>query len=244
MKKIITFLIFSLSVVSVNAENADSANDEASVATEDIVVVGPRARHSATRAELYTPQEAISDTLSEPLVYVGRGIPDPIRGDNGVIITEGASQYCVFKNSKVYVIHQGCRPTAQQAVSVLVMEVFRRTGNSVRFYAEPNANTYSLSSLGSSFSGTWNIGLMRSAAISGEPNLQSFFEYYNTQNQSTNLGSCTYGRSSSELLREEGFLCAGMPEPTAWRDAARSIYRSPADTRFNEFHDAIRFHRR
>jgi len=263
MKKYFVFLILSVGLVNVNAQVDD-------VEGEEIVVTAPAAKHrpvpapapsraqpevdgeeaeivvtgpSRRRASIYTPQQAIEDTLSEPLTFVGRGIPDPIRDSNNVIITEGASQYCVFKNSKVYVVHQGCRPSSRQDVSVLVMEVYRRSGQSIRFYAEPNSASYSLSSIGSNFSGSWNITLQRTPAINGDLNLESFFGYMNTQNHNTNLGSCVYGRPAA-LSGDARLLCVGMPEQTSFSEAAAAAYSSPSSVRFNEFHDAIRFHSR
>jgi hypothetical protein len=124
----------------------------------------------------------------------------------------------------------------------MVMEVFSRSGQSVKFYAEPNSSSYSLNSLGNSFSGSWNISYRRSPMINGDLNLTAFFEYYNSVESNTNLGACTYGRPMAG--GDARLVCVKMPEETSFRDAASSAYSSPSTIRFNEFHDAVRFHSR
>lgn len=221
MKKYFVFLVLSLSFINANA--------------------GSAGRGSA----LYTPQEAIADSLSETLKFVGRGVPDPVRDENDEIIP-GGSEYCVFKNSKVYVVHQACGADPSEEVPVMSMEVYRRTGGSVQFYAEPNSSNYSLESLGAGFRGSWKITAARTPMINGDLKLQDFFEYFNSQNRNLlNIGSCVYGKTGPGLNGNvERMVCAGMPEQSTWRDAASSVYSAPADAQFNEFHDAVRLHSR
>jgi hypothetical protein len=186
---------------------------------------------------VYTPQQAINDVLSDSLKFVGRGIPNPILDDGGRVMTEGASQYCVFKNNKVYVVHQGCRPTTSQAVSVLVMEVFSRNGQSIKFYLEPNSGSYSLADAGPSFSGSWNITLTESPEIPSELSLRNFFDFYN--NLPTK--SCSYGAPSGSETHTAQVFCGGMTEPAGWREPTANFYNAPLNFKFKEAHDAIRF---
>lgn len=235
MKKHIAVILLLSLTLTAYADDDSQHESEA----DEVVVQAQSSGRQGRRPEIYTPQQAIADTLSEPLTFVGRGIPDPIRDDSGHAITEGASQYCVFKNSKVYVVHQGCRPNAQMPVGVMIMEVYRRSGQSIRFYAEPSASTYSVESINDSFRGTWNVTMQRTPPINGDMNLESFFQYYNTQSGNTESGSCVYGRtvnSNGSVV----YVCAQMPKENSWREAAAEFYSTPSNARFNEFHDAVK----
>jgi hypothetical protein len=184
----------------------------------------------------YTPQQAVSDVLSDKLVFVGRGIPDPIRDEGGQIMTDGAAQYCVFKNKKVYVIHGGCRPNSSQSVSVLTIEVFSRAGGKATFYGESNRGNYNVQELGPDFKGTWRLGYGKTPEIEGELSLPAFFEFYNKQ-----VPECTYGIPLGAEEHTPKIFCGGMSEPAGWRDSATSFYNSPLNFKFKEFHDAVRF---
>lgn len=198
---------------------------------------------------IYTPQQAVNDVLSGTLTFVGRGIPDPILDDGGQVITAGASQYCVWKNARAYVFHQGCRPTPRQPISVMNIEVFSRNGGGVQFYLE-EGSTYSLNSLTTERIRAANRGFVingiETPAITSEMNLQRAFEFYN-QSGNANTRRCAYGlyREGSFASPDPQMICAPRnPEPTAWRDQTAAFWPAPLNNRFREAHDAIRFGRR
>lgn len=197
----------------------------------------------------YTPQQAVNDILSGTLTFVGRGIPDPILDDGGRVMTDGASQYCVWKNARAYVFHQGCRPTSSMPISVMNIEVFSRNGGGVQFYLE-EGSTYSLNSLTTERIRASNRGFvingMATPPITSDMNLQKAWEFYN-QSGNVNTRRCAYG-----LYREGPFaspnpqmICSVKdPEPAAWRDQTAAFWPTPLSNRFREAHDAVRYGRR
>lgn len=197
----------------------------------------------------YTPQQAVNDILSGTLTFVGRGIPDPILDDGGRPITDGASQYCVWKNARAYVFHQGCRPTSSMPVSVMNIEVFSRNGGGVQFYLE-EGSTYSLASLSTERILAANRGFvingMSTPPITSDMNLQKAWEFYN-QSGNTNTRRCAYGlyRDGPYASPNPQMICSVRnPEPTAWRDQTAAFWPAPLSNKFREAHDAVRYGRR
>ncbi len=193
----------------------------------------------------YTPQQAVSDILSGNLIFIGRGIPNPILDDGGAVMTDGASQYCVWKNSRAYVYHQGCRPSSSQPISVLNIEVFSRAGGQVSFYFEPPTTSYNLNMFTQNNLSGWRIGTMVTPPITEEMNLQRAFQYYN---QTSNPArSCTYQVFTYGPFAGPNpqLICAPRgAEPTAWRDQTAIFWPAPLNNRFREAHDAVRMGRR
>ena len=71
------------------------------------------ATFSQAASALYTPKQALADALSEPLVFVGKFIPNSSES--------GLYPDCVFKNSKVMVISSYCVQKAVPAARVMVV---------------------------------------------------------------------------------------------------------------------------
>jgi hypothetical protein len=164
-------------------------------------------------------------------------------------MTDGASQYCVWKNARAYVFHQGCRPNSNQPISVMNIEVFSRNGGGIQFYLEENS-TYSLNSLTPAAIANANRGFnikgFATPAIPSDMNLQRAFEFYN-QTSAISVRSCTYGlfRDGPMASPNAQMICSPRnPEPTAWRDQTAAFWPAPLNQRFREAHDAVRFGRR
>jgi hypothetical protein len=88
-------------------------------------------------ADIYTPQEAFQDLASERLTFVGRDYPNADLGPGGNYV-------CVYKNSRVYVRHEGCRPSHTMKLSVFSAKIISRNGGLVELYIERNQDAYTL----------------------------------------------------------------------------------------------------
>ncbi len=84
-----------------------------------------------TSFALYTPQQALSDATSEPLIYMGKFIPSSSES--------GLYPECVFKNSKIIVISSYCVKKNVPAGRLFLLPADASQGN-LRLYAETAAN--------------------------------------------------------------------------------------------------------
>jgi hypothetical protein len=106
---------------------------------------------------VYTPSQAYADVLSEPLKFVGR---QAIPGQQNLI--------CVYKNSKVFVVHEGCRPTPAQTLAVFFGTIISRTGGSVTTYIEASQRPYTLADASPSSGASWKLTSKSTPPFSGE----------------------------------------------------------------------------
>ena len=188
--------------------------------------------------EAYTPQQAVDDVLSEHLTFVGRGILDPVLDDNGQPITTGVAYSCVYKNSRVYVLHHGCRPTAAAPLSVFSVTVFSRSGGSIEFYIEGATDNYTLAGLGRGTDQSWKLTYNATPPITSEFTMQQFFDFNNGFDQLSHT-YCMYGVTMARS-HTPGFFCSRDFNSPEWSTQAQFFWQFPDMNRFTDAHDAIR----
>lgn len=183
-------------------------------------------------AAIYSPQTAFSDVLAEPLVFVGRGYTNPILDANGTPI-EG-NNACIYRNSRVYVVHSGCRPRANQALSVFDVQIYSREGGMVGFKME-SRDRYNIDAAQPNFQGGWSLTQKATAALSGD---LSFTEMGNIHEDSllSNVPTCSaYGRNPTCTSPNNTPVPEGMTQ--AWAEQATAFAQDV--TLLRRVHDVV-----
>ena len=179
---------------------------------------------------LYTPQTAIADMMSEPLKFVGRA---NFLGFN----SGGAALNCVYKNSRVYVVMLGCRPTWQQTHSTFSSLIFNRQGGQLSLYLENARGDYDVNEAGPNHKGAWNITYTQSPPIVGELNINQFIDYYNAYEQRLQV-ACSYGVMSPVKV-EPALHCSAELDSSQWSVDVEEFWQRPFENKFREAHDMI-----
>jgi hypothetical protein len=194
----------------------------------------PAAAPAVSAVDIYTPSEAFADVMSEPLVYVGRDYVDPILDGNGQVIP-GGNLSCIYRNSKVYIVHDGCRPNHTMNLTALAMTIYSRNGGSVELYQEANVGSYNINQAGPNFNGSWRVSSKETPAISGQPNFSQMAAY--VRQRKTDYSYSHYCSMSSQEPR-----CYGPRGPdvqTAWSEAVTDLWNRPLDGVWPQVHERI-----
>jgi hypothetical protein len=180
-------------------------------------------------ADIYTPQEAFQDLASEPLTFVGRDYPNADLGPGGNYV-------CVYKNSRVYVRHEGCRPLATQRLAVFSAKIISRNGGLVEIYIENNRTDYRLEDAGPDSEGIWKLTSVNIPVILGELSFRELIQL------ERNVWSKTYDTcfiSKSPMYPER------IPETKCYGNAAdpqgnlEVVWHDPFENGLREAHDLI-----
>lgn len=180
-------------------------------------------------AQIYTPQEAFQDLASEPLKFVGREYPNADLGPGGNYV-------CVYKNSRVYVRHEGCRPTWQQRLAVFSAKIISRNGGLIEIYIEDSRNDYKLENAGPDMDGIWKLSAVDTPIIEGE---LSFRDLINLERSVWNNTHDTCWISKSPMYPDQ------MPETKCMGSASdpqgnlETVWRDPFAHGLREAHDLI-----
>lgn len=183
---------------------------------------------------LYTPAEAFQDVLSEPLVYVGRDYIDPILDANGQVIP-GGNLSCIYRNSKVYVVHDGCRPNHTMTLTALSVNIYSRAGGVVRMYQEANVGSYNINQAGPNFQGSWRIESKDSSPISGQPNFSTMAAFVRQESSSYDYThSCTMGTSGAKCYGPRA-----QEVQSEWQNSVESTWTTPLQSPWPQVHEKI-----
>jgi len=181
-------------------------------------------------AVIYTPQEAFQDLASEKLTFVGRDYPNADLGPGGNYV-------CVYKNSRVYVRHEGCRPTHTMKLSVFSAKIISRNGGLVELYIERNQDAYSINDANPRVqNATWKISSTMTPPIERE---LSFRDLIQTERNVWNKIYDTCWITVSPLYPNQ------MPETKCLRGASdtqgnlETVFHDPMGNGFKEAHDLI-----
>ncbi len=180
-------------------------------------------------AQIYTVQEAFQDLASEPLKFVGRDYPNADLGPGGNYV-------CIYKNSRVYVRHEGCRPTATQRLAVFSAKIISRNGGLVEVYIEHSRNDYKLEEAGPQLDGIWKLSSTNTAAFSGELSFRDLITLERTE-WNKNYNSCVM--SKAPMYPNE------IPETKCYGNASDSqgtievVWQDPFEHGLKEAHDLI-----
>lgn len=187
---------------------------------------------SAFAEEVYTPQEAFQDLASEKLTFVGRDYPNAALGPGGNYV-------CIYKNSRVFVRHEGCRPTPALKLTVFSAKIISRNGGLVELYIEKNRDAYSLSDAGPQIvDGTWKLTSTVTPPITKE---LSFRELIQLEKDVWNNSYETCYISKSPMYPDL------VPETKCMRNATdpqgnlERVWHDPFGNGFKEAHDLIIF---
>lgn len=180
-------------------------------------------------ADIYTPQEAFQDLASERLTFVGRDYPNADLGPGGNYV-------CIFKNSRVYVRHEGCRPLATQRLAVFSAKIISRNGGIVEVYIENNRTDYRLEDAGPETQGIWKLTSVNIPAIDSELSFRDLIQLERT------IWNKTYDTcfiSKSPMYPDQ------MPETKCFGNAAdpqgnlEVVWHDPFSNGLREAHDLI-----
>lgn len=133
----------------------------------------------------YTPQAAIEDALSAPLIFKGRGI---LPGAD----TTGS---CVFSNDKVYVVYHYCLKSKKEA-EALNIDIISFEGGVVNFaYENSNDKKIGSSLRRSQYDRAWRISFFKTTGeIKKNMNLMEMKTFLTATTQMMNSkGSCFAG---------------------------------------------------
>ncbi len=180
-------------------------------------------------ADIYTPQEAFADLTSERLQFVGRDYPNADLGPGGNYV-------CIYKNSKVYVRHEGCRPTWQQTLSVFSAKIISRNGGLVEIYLEHDRESYKIADAGPEFQGTWKLTSTNTEAFFGE---LSFRDLISIERKSWNQNHNTCYISKSSVYPESNGITKCRGTASDDNDDMTPVWQSPFTHRLIEVHDTI-----
>ncbi len=197
---------------------------------------GSNVEPPAPALNLYTPGEAFQDILSEPLVYVGRDYIDPVLDANGQV-TPGGNLSCIYRNSKVYVVHDGCRPSHTMNLTALSVGIYSRNGGKVTMYQEANVGSYNINQAGPNSQGSWRVESRESNPIVGQPNFSAMAAIVRQEDANYNRShSCTIGGSSSEPK------CYGpraQEVQAQWAEESIDIWTTPLQSPWPQVHEKI-----
>ncbi len=168
---------------------------------------------------VYTPSQAYADVLSEPLKFVGR---QAIPGQQNLS--------CIYKNSKVFVVHEGCRPTPAQTLSVFFGTIISRNGGRVTTYIEASQRTYTLADANPTSGSEWKVESKSTPPFSGESWGEVFAAYDKGANDFSSPICYKTPRSESTTCRNNACDPSNDIEKT-WND--------PMSGDFKKVHDAI-----
>lgn len=180
-------------------------------------------------AQIYTVQEAFQDLASEPLKFVGRDYPNADLGPGGNYV-------CIYKNSRVYVRHEGCRPTATQRLAVFSAKIISRNGGLVEVYIEHSRNDYKLEEAGPELDGIWKLSSTNTASFSGELSFRDLITLERNE-WNKNYNSCVM--SKAPMYPNE------IPETKCYGNASDSqgtievVWQDPFSHGLKEAHDLI-----
>lgn len=181
-------------------------------------------------AEIYTPQEAFQDLASEKLTFVGRDYPNADLGPGGNYV-------CIYKNSRVYVRHEGCRPNHTLKLSVFSAKIISRNGGLIELYIEKNRDAYSINDAGPHIvDGTWKISATMTAPITRE---LSFRDLIQLEREVWNKTYDTCWISKSPMYPDQ------LPETKCLREASdpqgnlETVWHDPMGNGFKQAHDLI-----
>ncbi len=190
----------------------------------------------APGVDLYSPGEAFSDVLSEPLVYVGRDYIDPVLDENGQVIP-GGNLSCIYKNSKVYVVHDGCRPNHTMSLTALTMSIYSRQGGKVTMYQEANVGSYNINQAGPSYNGSWRVESKDSSPIEGQPNFSSMAAFVRRESNSYDYThSCVIGGSYTQ---PRCFGPRAQEVQAEWTNESFDIWKTPLQSPWPQVHEKI-----
>lgn len=186
----------------------------------------------AAKVELYSPVEAFADVLREPLTFVARANTDPSN--------PGGNWDCVYKNSFVYIIHPGCRPTTSYSLAVFFTYVISRKGGILEIYVEGVADApdgkkrvvYDATTVGASYQGSWKLVTKEAPALSGELDFNEIQSFLNDSRNSYLAAQCSKTSLRNAFCTNNGTSANGELE---------EVWRSPSNYNFQGVHDAILF---
>lgn len=181
-------------------------------------------------AEIYTPQEAFQDLASEKLTFVGRDYPNADLGPGGNYV-------CIYKNSRVYVRHEGCRPTHTMKLSVFSAKIISRNGGLVELYIEKNRDAYSVSDAGPQIvDGTWKLTATMTPQITRELSFRDLIALERDVWNKT-YDTCYISKSPMypDLVPETKCL-RGASDP---QGNLETVWNDPFGHGFKEAHDLI-----
>ena len=182
-------------------------------------------------ADIYTPQEAFDDLQSEPLKFVGRDYPNADLGPGGNYV-------CVYKNSRVYVRHEGCRPSAQQTLSVFSAKIASRNGGMVEIYIEKNRDAYRLAEAGPDMEGIWKLTSTNTPVIPGELSFRDLITLERTVwNKTYNLCYISKSLLSPEQMPQTRCMGGASDE----RGDLETVWHDPFAHGLKAAHDTILF---
>lgn len=186
--------------------------------------------------ELYSPAEAFQDILGEPLVYVGRDYIDPILDENGQVIP-GGNLSCIYKNSKVYVVHDGCRPNHTMPLTALSMSIYSRKGGKVTMYQEANQGNYNINQAGPNYNGSWRVETKESDPIEGQPNFSTMAAFVRRESSSYDYShSCTVGGSYTQ---PRCFGPRAQEVQAEWTQSSLNVWSAPLQSPWPQVHEKI-----
>lgn len=181
-------------------------------------------------ADIYTPQEAFQDLASEKLTFVGRDYPNADLG-------AGGNYVCIYKNSRVYVRHEGCRPSHTMKLSVFSAKIISRNGGLVELYIEKNRDAYNISDAGPGIvDGTWKILSQMTPPIDRELSFRDLITLERTVWNKI-YDSCYISKSP--------VYPDALPETKCYRNASdpqghiEVVWNDPFGNGFKEAHDTI-----
>ncbi len=180
-------------------------------------------------AQIYTVQEAFQDLASEPLKFVGRDYPNADLGPGGNYV-------CIYKNSRVYVRHEGCRPTAAQRLAVFSAKIISRNGGLVEVYIEHSRNDYRLEEAGPQLDGIWKLSSTNTPEFSGE---LSFRELINLERTVWNkiYNACYLSKSPMYPNQIPETKCSGDASDS--QGTIEVVWQNPFEHGLKEAHDLI-----
>jgi|GEM_PF-4652879 len=199
-------------------------------------VDGAGAAPPPAATNLYTPAEAFQDILGEPLIYVGRDYIDPVLDANGQVIP-GGNLSCIYRNSKVYVVHDGCRPNHTMSLTALSMSIYNRQGGMVHMYQEANVGNYNINQAGPNYNGSWRVETKESDPIVGQPNFSAMAAYVRQESSSYDYGhSCTVGGSYTQ---PKCFGPQAQEVQAQWTEESIDVWTSPLQSPWPQVHEKI-----
>ena len=180
-------------------------------------------------AQIYTVQEAFQDLASEPLTFVGRDYPNADLGPGGNYV-------CIYKNSRIYVRHEGCRPTAAQRLAVFSAKIISRNGGLVEVYIEHNRTDYRLEEAGPQMDGIWKLSSTDTEAFSGELTFGDLIKKERNE-WSKNYNACVMSKSPMYPDKTPETKCYG--DATDSQGSIEVVWREPFSHGVKEAHDII-----
>ncbi len=180
-------------------------------------------------ADIYTPHEAFQDLASEPLTFVGRDYPNADLGPGGNYV-------CIYKNSRVYVRHEGCRPLATQRLAVFSAKIISRNGGLVEIYIENNRADYRLEDASPEAEGSWKLTSVNIPVIQKELSFRELIQL------ERDIWSKTYDTC---FISKSPMYPNRIPETKCYGNAAdpqgnlEIVWHDPMANGLREVHDLI-----